>query len=53
METEIEQEECDVKWNGTGVGLQGLEQGLGARNMKQNKYWKHEMCGGMGSGLGI
>ena len=26
--------------------------GFGAGNMKQNKYWKHETRGGMGSGTG-
>ena len=35
METEIEQEECDVKWNGVGFGVRGSEQGSGMGNMKQ------------------
>ena len=35
METEIEQEECDAKWNGTGFGVWGSEWGLGTGNMKQ------------------
>ena len=38
---------------GLGFGVWGLEWGLGMENMKQNKYQKHEMCGGMGSGTGI
>ena len=35
MWTEIEHEECDVKWNGTGFGVRGSERGLGTGNMKQ------------------
>ena len=53
METEIEQEECDVKWNGTGFGVWGSERGLGTGNMKQNEYQKHETHGETGSGTGI
>ena len=53
METEIEQEECDAKWNGMGIRVWGSEQGSGAGNMKQNEYRKHEMCGGMGLETGI
>ena len=29
IETEIEQEECDAKWNGTGFGVWGLGFGTG------------------------
>ena len=32
METEIEQEECNAKWNGMGFGVWGLEQGSGTGN---------------------
>ena len=35
METEIEQEVCNAKWNGTGIGVWGTERGLGTGNMKQ------------------
>ena len=35
METEIEHEECDAKWNGTGIGVQVSERGSGTGNMKQ------------------
>ena len=54
-ETEIEQEECDVKWNGTGVGVQGLgfRSGIGDREHETNEYQNHETHGGTGSGTGI
>ena len=42
-ETEIEQEECDAKWNGTGVDGEH----------ETNEYWNHETHGGTGSGTGI
>ena len=35
METEIEQEVCDAKWNGTGIRDRGSERGMGTGNMKQ------------------
>ena len=35
METEIEQEVCDAKWNRTGFGVRGSEWGSGTGNMKQ------------------
>ena len=35
METEIEQEVCNAKWNGMGIGVWGTEWGLGTGNMKQ------------------
>ena len=44
MGTEIEQEECDAKWNGMGIGDGEHE---------TNKYRKHETCGGTESGTGI
>ena len=56
MGTEIEHEECDAKWNGTGIRVRGLEWGSGIgdgehetseyRNMKRmgerDQGWRYE-----------
>ena len=45
METEIEQEVCDVKWNRTGFGVRGSEQGSGSGVRNRDR--------GLGFGTGI
>ena len=60
MEIEIEQEECDVKWNrmgfgvqngdwglgfGKGIGVQGSERGSGVGNMKQTNIGNMKRVG--------
>ena len=45
MGTEIEQEECHVKWNGTGFGVRGSERGSGTGNMKQTSIGNMKRVG--------
>ena len=45
MKTEIEQEECNAKWNGTGFGVWGSERGLGTGNMKQTNIGNMKCVG--------
>ena len=45
METEIEQEECDAKWNGSGFGVWGLGSRLGVGNMKQTNIGNMKCVG--------
>ena len=42
METEMEQEVCDAKWNRTGIGVWGSERGSGTGNMKHVGEWNEE-----------
>ena len=45
METGIEQGECDVKWNRTGFGVWGSEQGSGMGDMKQTSIGNMKCVG--------
>ena len=52
METEIEQEECDVKWNRMGIGVPGSEWGSGMGNMKQTNIGNMKCVGEWDQGWG-
>ena len=42
METEIEQEECDEKWNGMGIRVGNMKQNE-YQNMKRVGEWNGDM----------
>ena len=52
METEIEQEECNAKWNRTGIVVRGSEWGLGTGDMKQTDIGNMKHMGEQDQGQG-